>query len=83
MTPGGVCGPSPFYQSPVDQKPFDTVPPPSPMDAQRIIDEPRLTFLVREAPIMSPFRLEHNFSVSKFMFLLSNHDYNQVMSRSV
>ena len=32
---------------------------------------------------MPPFRLEHNYSVSRFMFLLSNHDYNQVMSRSV
>jgi len=84
MTPGGVCGPSPFYQSPVDQRPpCDAVPPPSPMDPHQRMEEPRLTFIVREAPIMPPFRLEHNFSVSKFMFLLSNHDFNQVMTRSV
>jgi len=81
MTPGGVCGPSPFYQSPVDQKPCDAAP--SLMDPRQTIDESRLTFFVREAPIMPPFRLEHNFSVSKFMFMLSHHDYNQVMSRSV
>jgi len=81
MTPGGVCGPSPFYQSPVDQKLCEAVPPPSPMDPQQRMEEPRLTFLVREAPIMPPFKLEHNYSVSKFMFLLSNHDYSLVMSR--
>jgi len=95
MTPGGVCGGAPFYQSPVDQKPppCDVVPPASPMDphhaqlmdphhhAHAQLDEPRLTFLVRDAPIMPPFRLEHNFSVSKFIFVLSNHDYSQVISR--
>jgi len=47
------------------------------------MDEPRLTFVVREAPIMPPFRLEHNYSVSKFMFMLSNHDFSQLMSRWV
>lgn len=102
MTPGGVCGPSPFYQSPLDQKPcVDAVPPPSPMmdpsqrgvmldhtqrvldSSQRSVEEPRLTFLVREAPIMLPFKLEHNLSVSKFMFALSHHDYSQVMSRFI
>jgi len=83
MTPGGVCGP-PFYQTPMsDQKPCDIGPPPSPMDPHPRVEEPRLTFFVREAPIMPPFRLEHNLSISKFIFMLASHDYSQVISRSV
>jgi len=87
MTPV-AGGPPSFYQS----TSLDHKPPAAPCDPAVMVpvqspvmieDPPRLTFLVRDAPIMPPFRLEHNFSVSKLMFVLSPHDYNQLVARSV
>jgi len=82
MTPGGAA--PPFYQSPTalpaDHNPplCESVAAPPPVMAD---DGARLTLLARAAPIMPPFRLEHNYSVSKFMFTLSHHDYSQLMAR--
>ena len=81
MTPGGAAT---FYQSPTalpaDHNPplCESVAAPPPVMAD---DGARLTLLARAAPIMPPFRLEHNYSVSKFMFTLSHHDYSQLMAR--
>lgn len=68
---------APYGQMVQSAVPVDIKPPMMPHKD----DELRLTFPVRDGILMSPFRLEHNLSVSNHVFMLKPNIHETLMTR--